>query len=549
MTDKLPPEWGPTTREYHEERERNEHAKGNGSHHKESFAELVDRLARLPSHAYDVVRERHAQEHNVRVGTLDKAVAKAHKKLGADADDKQGRGISFPEPEPWPEPIDGPVLLDSLAEAIGRHVVMAEHSRDAAVLWVIHTYLLDHFVVSPRLAIRSPMKRCGKTTLLDVISRLVLRPLPVANVTASAMFRIVEAYRPALLVDEADTFLRDSDELRGVINSGHRRGGSVLRTVGDDFEPRQFSTYSAVAIALIGKLPDTLHDRSITIDLKRRLPSEEIKAFRPDRARHLDEIARKIARWAQDNANCISKVDPEMPVGVYNREADNWRPLLAIAETAGGDWPERAREAVTESRAAAGDDESRLVVLLTDIAAIFTEKDTDRLLSADMVDFLVAIQGRPWADYGKNDKPLTQNQLARLLKPVAIAPDTIRTATDRGKGYQLHQFKEAFARYLSSEGGSQPCNRDKCDEIRTSDTFQSVTTESGVTVEKCKKPNNDGLCHGVTVGKGELATTARPPSVCVHCGSPATAAHPVQECWVDGEQMYVHRRCQDQFTG
>ncbi len=427
---------------------------------------------------------------------------------------------------------------------------MLEHSRDAAALWVVHTYLLDHFVISPRLAIRSPLKGCGKTTLLDVIGRLVLRPLPTANVTASAMFRVVEAYRPALLVDEADTFLRDSDELRGVINSGHRRGGSVVRAVGDDFEPRSFSTYSACAIALIGKLPDTLADRSVTIDLKRRLPSEEIKAFRPDRARHLDELARKIARWAQDNADRISKVDPEMPVGVHNREADNWRPLLAIAETAGGDWPGRAREAVMESRAAGGgDDESRLVVLLTDIAATFSEKDTDRLLSADLVNSLVAIQGRPWADYGKNDKPLTQNQLARLLKPVAIAPDTIRTATDRGKGYQLHQFKEAFARYLSSEGGSQPCNRDKYDEIRTFDTSQSVTAESDVTVEESKKPNNDGLCHGVTVGKGETGDEGTSPPVCVHCGNPATAVHPVEECWINGERTYLHRHCQDQFTG
>src|SRR5262249_8887595 len=148
-----------------------------------------------------------------------------------------------------------------------------------------------------RLGVRSPTKQCGKTTLLDVIGRLVLRPLPTANVTAAAIFRVVEGHRPTLLVDEVDTFLHENDELRGILNSGHRKGGTVLRTVGDDFEVRAFGTYAAVAIALIGALPDTLHDRAVTVDLKRRLPSEKVDPFRPDRANNLDVLARKAARW------------------------------------------------------------------------------------------------------------------------------------------------------------------------------------------------------------------------------------------------------------
>jgi putative DNA primase/helicase len=154
--------------------------------------------------------------------------------------------------------VDGAELLNDLATAIRRHVVMAECQADTTALWAAHTYLLDCFGISPRLAITSPEKGCGKTTLLDVVSRLVWRPLPTANVTAAAIFRIIEAHRPALLIDEADTFLPDNEELRGVLNSSHRLGGAVIRTVGDDHEPRQFSTYSACAIALIGKLPGTL---------------------------------------------------------------------------------------------------------------------------------------------------------------------------------------------------------------------------------------------------------------------------------------------------
>jgi putative DNA primase/helicase len=186
--------------------------------------------------------------------------------------------------------------------------------------------LLDCFGISPRLSITSPEKGCCKTTLLDVLSHLVLRRLPAANVTASAIFRIVEVQQPTLLIDEADSFLSGNDELRGILNSGHRRGGFVIRTVGEDFEPRAFSTYSACAIALIGKLPATLMDRSVPIDLRRRRSDETCEAFRFNRTGPLDQLARQAARWATDNADRVRGADPEMPCGMVNRLADNWRP-------------------------------------------------------------------------------------------------------------------------------------------------------------------------------------------------------------------------------
>jgi putative DNA primase/helicase len=161
--------------------------------------------------------------------------------------------------------------------------------------------------------------------------------------------------------------LSENEELRGILNSGHRQGGSVIRTVGEDFEPRAFSTYSACAIALIGKLPATLTDRSVPIDLRRRRPDEPIEAFRFDRTGSLDQLARQAARWARDNADHVRGADPDIPAGVFNRAADNWRPLLAIADAAGGDWPERTRRAVQFVAAAVGDDDqSARVTLLAD---------------------------------------------------------------------------------------------------------------------------------------------------------------------------------------
>ena len=144
--------------------------------------------------------------------------------MGFDDDDAglQGRAISFPEPEPWPEAVEGRRCSTRSRPTLKRYVIMDEQARYSAALWIVHTYLLDAFMISPRLAVRSPMKRCGKTTLLDVLGCLVMKALPTANVSAAAVFRVVEGYRPCLLVDEADTFLAESDDLRGVLNSGHR---------------------------------------------------------------------------------------------------------------------------------------------------------------------------------------------------------------------------------------------------------------------------------------------------------------------------------------
>jgi Protein of unknown function (DUF3631) len=460
----------------------------------------ITRLAKLKALQYEQERKGAAERLDIRAAILDKLVSAERARLNPDDGSKQGHAIAFPDPEPWPEPVEGMVLLDDLAAAIRKHVVLPDHARDACALWVVHTYLADRFLVSPRLGVRSPTKGCGKTLLLDVLDRVVARPLPTANVTAAAIFRVIAAHRPTLLVDEADTFLYDNDELRGVLNSGHRKGGAVLRTVGDDHEPRSFATYAPCVIALIGALPDTLHDRAVTVDLKRRLPSEKVEPFRPDRAEHLDILARKAVRWANDHAERIAAADPALPEGIVNRAADNWRPLLAIADEAGGEWPERARKAAEAAHIAAADDaESRLELLLGDIRDALGDKA--EMSSADLVKALVELEGRPWAELGKSHKPLTQNRLARMLKPLGIAPHKIGPEKGRVNGYVCAHFEEAFGRYLGSKGESQPDVRTECDEIRTSEISQPDSPNSSCPVAKREKSNNDGLLSGCPVVK------------------------------------------------
>jgi putative DNA primase/helicase len=406
----------------------------------------ISRLARLGKLGYESERKKAAKRLNFRAPALDQLVAAERDQV--DDDSKQGRALNLPEPEPWPELIDGADLLNAISTIIRRHVVMSEGAADTAALWVAHTYLLDVFGISPRLAITSPEKGCGKTTLLDVLSHLVMRPLSTSNATTAAIFRVVEIQQPTLLIDEADTFLKENDELRGILNSGHRQGGSVLRIVGEDLEPRSFSTYSACAIALIGKLPETLTDRSVAIALRRRRPDEPIEAFRFNRTGSLDQIARQAIRWARDNADRVRGADPDMPADVFNRAADNWRPLLAIADAAGGKWPARARQAVQAAHAAAADQgQSVRVTLLADLEAIFAERGVNRLASAELVAALIGTEGRPWSEF-KAGSPITVNGLARLLAPFGIKPETHRIGDRTPKGYLQIQFADAFARYL-----------------------------------------------------------------------------------------------------
>jgi putative DNA primase/helicase len=344
----------------------------------------------------------------------------------------QGRAFEIPKPDPWPEAVDGAGLLSDIAAVIRRHVVLPADTAETVAVWSLHTHCYDAFMISPRLAITSPQKGCGKTTLLDVLTCLVARPLATSNAGGPSIFRVVETMKPTLLMDEADTFLPENEELRGILNTGHRKGGSVLRCVGDDHEPRIFSTWAPLAIAAIGKLPDTLEDRSISCKMLRRKPSERVESFRIGRTEHIDILARKAMRWAADHQNALRDADPDVGE-LQNRVADNWSPLLAIADAAGGIWPKRMREIATAA-VAARTDQSILVQLLIDIKAAFETKGTDRMSSEELTAFLVGMDDRPWVEW--KGRPLTKNKLSGLLKPFEIISQSVRIGLNTPKGYR-----------------------------------------------------------------------------------------------------------------
>lgn len=416
-------------------------------------------------------------------------------------DNLQGRAVVLSDPEPWPDPVDGAELLDSVARALGRFVAMPEGAATAVSLWIVHAHSLDAWFLSAILALVSPVKRCGKTTLLQVIGALVPRPLHASNITPAVVFRAVEKFAPTLLVDEADTFLRANDELRGVLNSGHTKSTAfVVRTDGDDYEPRLFSTWCAKAVALIGKLPDTLEDRSITISMRRRAPEEQIERLRLDRLEGLEEIRSRGARWAADNEDVLRELDPEMPVELDDRAADNWRPLLAIADLAKGGWPEKARRAARLlSGSEEGEDSSIRVQLLCDIQDSFDERGVDRVFSDVLLGDLHKLQDRPWGEWGRSRKAMTRHALARMLKPFDVRPREVRMGDEHRKGYLLAHFEDAFARYLPS----RPRQPRQTNGDGALGDIPDRDTEPGVALAKSlARPISTGVVADVAVQEG-----------------------------------------------
>jgi putative DNA primase/helicase len=428
---------------------------GNGAAGNDDDAE-IRRLAALKPLAYDRERLAAAEKLGCRVSMLDRLVAGER---GDNASlNGQGSPLELSEIEPWPDPVDGAELLGGLAASIRRYVIMSPAGADAAAMWVIGTHQFTAFPIFPRLFVTAAEKQSGETTLLDVLSNVVCRPLLASNITAAALFRTIAVAKPALLLDEADSYAKENEELRGIINSGHRADGAVIRTVGEQYEPRSFGVFSPMAIAAIGDLSATILDRSIIIKLVRRRADEIVEAMRLDRPpTDLQALARKAARWAADHATALAAADPAMPPSIGNRAADNWRPLLAIADLAGGEWAQTRGRGAASTLTMAVEDSSTRVQLLEDIRAAFAAKD--RLSSADLVAYLVGREDRAWPEWGRARKPITAVQIARLLKPLAISPGSIRPAdggAGTAKGYYRRAFEDAFARYLVPLSGDPP---------------------------------------------------------------------------------------------
>jgi putative DNA primase/helicase len=494
---------------------------------KEERQQKLEWLAKLSRLEYDRQRVDAAKELGVRTPTLDAEVAGLRAEIEPDEP-----GLAFSDPEPWPEVVDGAALLGSIRCEIERYVILPPHASTAVSLWSLHTWCLDALYISPYLYLRSPEKRCGKTTLMLVLRGLVRRPLIATSASPAAIFRCIEQYGPTLLLDEADTWMREADEFRGILNGGHSRStAQVLRTIGDDHEVHAFSTFCGKAFSGIGRLIDTLEDRSIIVAMQRKRPEDRAERLREEQFESdIDPLRQQCRRWAKDNLKALRHTDPATPAALNDRAADNWRALLAIADLAGGNWPKDAHAAAL-ALSADSDDEAVGAQLLADIRTIFDRMDDPErpIASATLIESLGAMEDRPWSDW-KQGKAITAPQIARLLKAFSIRPRVVRIGTGTPRGYYRSQFEDAFARYLRETAeiapqtatppqqhqfGSQTAIPSRNGPSATAATPQhdgsdsgdvagvAATRSDGVAVQDAAKAYENRDCGGVAVQEAE----------------------------------------------
>jgi putative DNA primase/helicase len=448
-------------------------------------------LAALSPADYDRCRQTEAAALGIRVTTLDDEVERLRPWAGGNDSTMQGCAIDLRDVEPWPEAVDGAEVLDAIAARHRSYIAMPNHAADVCTLWEAHCHCFEAFEITPRLSNTSPEKGCGKTTLLDVIGLFVPRPLRTETLTAAVLFRVIEARKPTVLADEYDSWLKDDEGLRAMFNAGHRRGGQALRCEGDNHEVRAFRVFGPVVLCGIGELPATLHDRSIRIRLERAKPGEIQERFDSRRTEREHELCRKLARWCADNRARLETSDPKMPDRAFNRVADNWRVLFAIAEIAGGDWPNRCADAFAKLTRNDAETDGIRVLLLTDVRQVFTR---ERMFSKDLIEQLAQMSERPWPDVCRG-KPITERWLARNLAAFGIRSKTLRIGEDRARGYERAHFSEAFERYLLSENEEFIRDSVTCEE---KDGFAAVTRDSVVTDEKPASTEGMSRCHACT---------------------------------------------------
>jgi hypothetical protein len=361
-------------------------------------------------------------------------------------------------------PPDGAAILGQLHAVITRYVILPSAEAAAAVaLWIAATHAQTAWAHAPRLVIRAPEKRCGKSRLLDVIEGTCHAPLITVNASPAAVYRAIGTDTPpTLLVDEADTIFGGknadaNEDLRGLLNAGHQRNRPAIRWDTTTRRLETIPTFAMAALAGIGAMPDTIEDRAVVIRMRRRAPGETVAPFRHRRDRPaLTDIRADLARWLGRHLKALEKAEPAMPL--EDRAADTWEPLIAVADFAGHDWPDLARHAavvLTADRDQAANVSDR-IRLLADCRAAFG--DAEALPTTHLVTRLRSDPEAPWSDHGQDG--ITARRLGMLLSEYDIRSTNIRFGEPIGqvKGYYRADFTDAWARYCPPPPGypSQP---------------------------------------------------------------------------------------------
>ena len=445
-------------------------------------------------------------------------------------------------------PVDGAELLADVYGFLGRFVAYpSDPARIAHCLWIVHAHAMEAWDSTPRIAFLSAEPGSGKTRALEVSELLVPNPVEAVNVTPAYLFRKVGEGPPTILYDEIDTVFgakaKDNEEIRGLLNAGHRRGAVAGRCVmrGQTVETEEIPAYCAVALAGLGWLPDTLMSRSIVIRMRRRSPSEAIEPYRRrDEVDKGHELRNRLAVWAEANIKILYAARPAFPRGIEDRNADVWEALFAIADAAGGDWPNMAREAAVTLLAAGREKEPSFgISLLTDLRTVFGE--TEALFTEEILSGLHSMEEAPWKDL--NGKGLDSRGLGLRLRQYGIKSKQVRKGTTSKKGYQRAELADAFARYLPSFQMSETSETSET-SLDSQGAIVSVVSRaasaqnSAVDISLDESMSVSGVSHVSLLA--DRASEADHGQVCSQCGQPGGD----DVYFSDGQTARLHRECE-----
>jgi hypothetical protein len=353
------------------------------------------------------------------------------------------------------------------------------HEAVAVALWTAHTHAVEASYTTPYLFFSSAEPESGKTRNLEVAECLVARPWRIVEATEAVLFRKIERDSPTVLYDEVDALWREGktndgrEGLRAVLNEGYRRGAKVPRCVGDGHELVDFSVFGAKAFAGLGKLPRTIATRSITIRMQKRTKDEPVKDFSIEQTPPtLAPLRDRLVAWVAVVGDELRGAKPEMPSSLSDRQADIWRPLLALADAAGDPWPKWARAAAVELHGHdPAADPSVGVLLLRHIREVFDAAKAPALHTAVLLRSLVDRDDGPWAEWWGADVAAGHtkgpgNRLASILKPYEVAPDQVWAHGGNGRGYKREWFDDAWKRHLPNVP-DKPARPNVPEDVRT----------------------------------------------------------------------------------
>lgn len=404
---------------------------------------IFEELAKLDELEYERVYKDKAKELEVSTQFLNKKVEQA-KAFQSKEKDNIVENI-----EPFEGDVCGVELANKIESLFDRFVFLPQGGSNAISLWIMGTYIFNSFRIFPNIVITSPERRCGKSSTLDIIEALSYKSLLTSNITPAAIFRLIEKYQPTLLIDEADTFVSGrNDDMIGIINSGHAKNRAVIiRTVGENYESKKFSTWSPKVFASIKSLQATVMDRSIEVKLRRKTIHEIVDRLPVNFKDDCLEIRSKLLKWGLDHQDDIRFAKVSLPRIENDRAMDNWHPLFCIASKLDNEWIDKcikSYKTLTFNK----DEKSHQIQLLEDIAEIFEVTNYDRIFTTELISHLIQMEEKPWVDWLRG-KPINANALAKMLAGFEISSSTLRRDYNRKKGYKRSDFEDAFTRYLT----------------------------------------------------------------------------------------------------